>query len=129
MEIEDTLNEFEKVFNVANSIPFVAIASSPLRVGAGKIQAVVGIIMALVGILGYIVTLGSKKCGFIASTGGENLLHGILNVIRGLGEGILALTVIGSGALLLAQLLTDFDPIIKYGKPTVPMEAYSSSIA
>lgn len=125
MEIEDTLNEFEKVFNVVNSIPIVAMASTPLRVAAGKIQAVVGAIMGIFGLLGYIVTLGSKKFGYIASTGGENLLHGVLNIIRGLGEGLLAVTVIGSAGLLIAQLLTDFDPIIKYNKSSLPLEAYS----
>ncbi|MBX7066047.1 MAG: hypothetical protein K1X28_02335 [Parachlamydiales bacterium] len=129
MEIEDTLNEFEKVFNILDSIPFVAIASTPVRIAAGKIQAVVGAVMAIFGMVGFIITLGSKKFSMITTTGGENLLHGVLNMIRGFGEGLLAVTVIGSAVLLTAQYLTDFDPIIKYGKSVVPVEVYSSGAA
>ncbi|MBX7067375.1 MAG: hypothetical protein K1X28_09100 [Parachlamydiales bacterium] len=126
MELNKTLTNVEKTFNFVDSIPVVGIFSSALRISAAKIQIFVSAIVGLFGLIGQLVSSNVRKWEEITQKAGEHLLHGALNFIRGVGEFLLALTIVGSIGLLAYQHYSEnkFEPIIPYSEPPArPAEA------
>ncbi len=119
MTINETFTDMEKVFNIAGSLPVVAIFSSGLRLAAAKIQIAASVVIGGFSLLSLVVSHFSKKWEDVFLLAGEHLLHGILNLIRASGELLAGFTVIGSLVFLAYQLLSEnrFEPIIKYSKP------------
>lgn len=119
MEINKIFTDIEKFFNIAASIPIVAIFSSLLRNTASKIQMIAGAIIGLAGLIAQIVSPSTRKWEEVARQGGEQLLHGVLNSIRAFGELLLATTIVGSLIPLVYQMNCEnkFAPIIKYSEP------------
>ena len=126
-EFDETLTTFETAFNVAGSTPFVAIVSGGLRAAAGKIQLLTGLVFGVAGLIGQLTSHNERKWENITHVGLENVKHGALNLIRGLAESIVGLTIVGSLVLLAAQLLSSnrFAPIFKYNMQGVqPVRSY-----
>ena len=116
MNINENLTQIETGFNVAGSIPIVAIFSGPLRVACAKIQFIAGGILGVAGFVGQLVGSNERKWEIVASHGVENMIHGSFNVLRGVSEFIIGLTAIGPLGLLFGQMISNnrFAPIIKY---------------
>ncbi len=124
--INRNCTEVEKIFNVVSCIPFIGVIGSAVRMIAGKIQLIAGIILAGVAQIGVLVE--SRKEGesslrhkwqALTKLGFEHVLHGCLNVLRGLGETVLATSTLGFGnvALLVPNLINnrEFAPYFTYG--------------
>lgn len=127
------INEFnkfatsaEKGFNIAGSIPAVGFFPAALRVACGKVQFISGIVFAGIGTLGMMVKPNDPKWDRMARAGIENIIHGALNVIRGLGEAIASLSIIGSVVPLTVNLLhkPKFAPFCEYGFMQEPHFTY-----
>lgn len=116
MEINKKLTDLETSFNLAGSIPVVAIFSSVLRIVAGKVQIFVSIFFGLTGLMGRIFSSDPKYYEEMTKKAAEHIKHGALNWIRGVGESLLAVTVLGTLGLLVYQACseTKFEPIIPY---------------
>lgn len=121
MELNKNLTSIEKTFNVAGSIPVVAIFSGLLRSLAAKVQMIAGALIGLIGLIGQLFS-DLAKWENIAHKGLEQFIHGGLNFVRSLGEILLGLTVIGSIGLLIYQSLSKnkFEPIYKYDESAAP---------
>jgi len=121
MEINKTLTKVETGFNLAGSIPIVAIFSGAFRMTLAKIQFIFGAIIGFIGLIGQMIHNGSKKMEELMKTGERHLVHGALNWGRGLGESLIGLTLIGSAVLGAIQMgsKNKFAPIVKYDKPPV----------
>jgi hypothetical protein len=106
----------ETGFNVTNSIPIVAIPGSALRTNVATVQFIAAAIFTLIGFIGQMAQSGSSKWEGIFNYSSDHMIHGALNYIRGLGEFLLATTIVGSLIPLVYQLSVKngFSPIIKY---------------
>jgi hypothetical protein len=128
--INDACTVTEKVFNICNSLPIVATVTSPLRTTAGLIQS---IFAACVG-LGLTIAVGIEglksqpneekihKFKIIQEFAFHHAYHGLLNVIRGLGESLVASVgygIFNALTFLPLNLMQDpeFSPIKKYKVP------------
>jgi hypothetical protein len=117
MEINQKMTEIEKGFNIAGGIPFVSILSGSLRMIAGKIQLIAGALIGFVGLVGQMINSNQiLKWEGISEKGLEHLIHGGLNIGRGLLEAFLGATLLGSLGILAGQSLSSnkFEPIHKY---------------
>lgn len=128
--------QIEKIFNVAACVPFFGVAFSSIRVIAGKVQLVSGTALMLIGKMGFLVCSQfhsdediSSKWKTISNLGSEHVIHGALNILRGLGEGLLCFYTFGVGnlVLLVPNLRNEepFTPFFTYGitlKPDVKEE-------
>lgn len=110
--IEEGLTQGERAFNVLGGIPVAAIVSGALRIVIGKIQIVAGGIFALIGAGIYCWKNDLNPL----EIGAEHMVHGTLNMGRGLAEMLLGITVVGSLIPFTCQLLTDptFHPRFAY---------------
>jgi hypothetical protein len=124
MELNKVLTDAERGFNVCGGIPVVALVSSALRITASKIQFLAGAIVGILGLIGQMVS-DDAKWENLARKGLELLAHGGWNFLRGLGEFVVACTVVGSLGLLVGQYLSKnkFEPIYKYEEPAAPAVA------
>ncbi len=119
MTLNETFTSIEQKFNIAGGIPFVAVFSSSVRTVAGQIQAIAGIVMAVFSLIAQLVDRANgdqwESKGLI---GVEHIVHGSLNIFRGIGESIMAILLVGSLILLGAQAVSKngFNPIFKYGQ-------------
>jgi len=113
----------ERGFNVAGCIPVVGFFSGALRALLGKIQAVAGLILMGVGAIGTLCARDSHtraRYEKMMKLGKEQTLHGVLNLVRGVGESFTCGALFGCGNLLflipnLAQK-DKFSPFLyKYG--------------
>ncbi len=106
--IEEGLTQAERAFNVLGCVPFASIFSGALRMVVGKVQLVAGSAFALFAIFSI-----ERKWGEI---GVEHMVHGLLNIGRGLAETLLGITFIGSIIPLFGQLFTEqrFFPQFQY---------------
>jgi hypothetical protein len=115
MKINETFKNLETSFNIAASIPGVALLSAPLRATMGKIQFLAGL---AIGAFGFICSQfsSSKIWDQYTATGFTHVIHGALNFIRGVGEFMLGMTFVGSIGLLAAQSARKerFAPIYDY---------------
>lgn len=120
----------EKGFNIANSVPIVSVFTSPLRAKLGAIQAVVAGALGLgVTIAIGIETLKSqpnqdriRKFGRLQEYAFHHMFHGLLNMIRGVGETIVAVPTMGilnAFTFLPLNLMQtpEFSPIKGYKAP------------
>ncbi len=116
MNLNKIFTDVERGFNIVDSIPVVAIFTSPIRVVAAKVQMLLSGIIALIGFAAQVSGLQEKKWKIVTQQGGDLFLHGALNLVRGLGELFLAYTVIGSLALFVYQSVSvkQFAPIVSY---------------
>lgn len=123
MEIDQVCTRVEKFFNVADSIPLVAIVSSPFRIAVAKVQMMAAIILGLFSFLGQMIQSKEKKWEHLTTKCFEHFIHSVLNVLRGVGEILLSALIIGSGALFLYQFTSKnkFEPIIKYQTDSEPI--------
>jgi hypothetical protein len=129
MDVNKTLTKVETGFNVAGSIPIVALFSSSLRYTAGIIQACVGAAIAGVSMLAQMVSKQTAKWDQFSQKGIEHLTHGVLNAVRGIVEGVAAATLLGTLIIFGVQAARPekFAPIVKYGIPTVALRAAVSA--
>ncbi|KIC77020.1 hypothetical protein DB41_DM00050 [Neochlamydia sp. TUME1] len=117
MDYLQTLNKIEKQFNILGSLPVIGIYSGIVRFIAGNVQATAGAILAGAGYIGMVFDEKNKrKWKHMTNCGIHQFFHGILNIIRGYGETVLAGTAYGSFALLIYQLTSceQFNPRFKY---------------
>ena len=115
MSIASTVNTMttwiDTAFNALDSIPVVSLATSPYRILAGTVQAVAGAVI-------YGTVYLAKDCFTkeqmpilheIVVLSDIQLLFGCNNVIRGIGELILAYTIVGSLLVLGYEIVTCAD--------------------
>lgn len=110
MEID--LNEVEKGFNIAGSIPIVGVVSGAVRVVASVVQMAAGVVLAGIGLLHAAVN-GFKSDVF--ASGRKHFSHGGLNLGRGCIEMCLAtsfLALVWFGVQALSPI--KFQPIFRY---------------
>ncbi len=117
MRVNNDVANVEKFFNKAGSVPLLAITSAALRVILAKIQFVAGALFAAIGAIGHRCTQ-SEKWAQMRSQGLTHMKHGPLNLLRGLGELLLGVTLVGSLIPLAVQLnrKNGFAPVCQYGK-------------
>jgi hypothetical protein len=119
--------QVEMAFNIAACLPLIGTAFSWLRILSGKIQVVAGAAIMVGGKAGYFISkfgqaneLTLNKWKIIANFGAENVLHGCLNILRGLGETLIGAATLGFGSvsLLIPNLIIrePFAPAVKYGE-------------
>lgn len=119
MNINEKLNSVEEKFNVAGSIPGVAIISGRLRSVAGMAQIIFGAIVGLTVLVGLIVTK-NQELKTLGERSVEQIFHGFLNFFRGNCESALGMLIVGPLLLLAFQVKSEngFKPIYKYDAPT-----------
>lgn len=119
MQINKLATGIETAFNVTNSIPVIAIPGAALRVNAAQVQLVSAAFFALLGFIGQMVQSGNSKWKGMFHYSCDHMMHGALNYIRGFGELLLAITIVGSLVPLIYQLSAKngFAPIVKYEIP------------
>jgi hypothetical protein len=122
--LNHTLNNIERGFNVAGSIPFVGAWSGLARAPLGQAQFITGIALSVVGLIGSKVSNNNLHWKKITQIGVEHILHGLLNTIRGIVEFILGITLMGSFVMLLPNLINEdkFSPFFKYGSLEQPVK-------
>lgn len=110
--IEEALTTAETGFNILGSIPIAAIVSGAVRMVIGKVQVVAGAAFALYGLMYSFLAYKTD----LTEIGVEHILHGCLNIGRGLTELLLGITFVGSFLLLFGQLVTNnvFTPQFAY---------------
>ena len=121
MEVSKNFTSIEKGFNIAGSIPIVAIFSGALRTLVSQVQIVASVVIGLLSLIGKMVRPNDQMWGELANKSLENLIHGGLNWLRGLGEFLLGLTFFGPLIPLTIQSASKnkFEPIYKYSETPV----------
>jgi hypothetical protein len=107
----------EKGFNIAGTIPVVSFFSGMIRAIAGKVQMIAGAILSTISYIAFLVT-NNPKWNELILIGNEFILHGALNILRGIGEASLcATTIVGNIALLIPNMNQEdlFGPYFTYG--------------
>jgi hypothetical protein len=115
--VKDLFTNIEKGFNVAGTIPVVSFFSGMVRAVAGKVQMIAGAILSAFSYINFLITK-HPKWAYLADVGNEFILHGALNILRGLSEASLcASTVVGNVVLLLPNMSKEdmFSPYFSYG--------------
>ena len=116
-EVKNLFTNIEKGFNITGTIPGVSLFSGLTRAVAGKIQMIAGAILSTIGLLNFLVT-NDPKWAYMTALGSEFIIHGALNILRGLSEAMLcATTIVGNIGLLIPNLLKEdkFSPYFAYG--------------
>lgn len=130
--IHSNATEAEVVFNVVACIPYLGGIGCAIRTVAGKVQIVAGgSVFAFAELALYLDTKKQKnfhplsssdaraKLALLSKFGREHVIHGCLNVLRGLSELALMGCTYGIGnVLLIAPNMMnrrDFKPFIPYG--------------
>lgn len=100
--------QIERVFNILECIPLVCVLSSYVRIIAGKTQILFGTLVAILGEVGKLICPKNENQGLfnkfhsLTIYGTEQILHGGLNIFRGVGTAYLAAyTLQGLGNILL----------------------------
>ncbi|MBA2728915.1 MAG: hypothetical protein H0U49_12175 [Parachlamydiaceae bacterium] len=116
VETNRVLTDIEIGFNKADAIPIVGVFSSALRIAAGKVQFTAGVCITFTGLIGSISGNNNYAWRSVVQLGCDQMIHGCLNVIRGVGTLLLAST--GLNFLLLAQAFRPegFAPVVQYGR-------------
>lgn len=117
MELNKNISEIERKFNIAGSIPLVSILSGQVRYMAGIVQTVAGVSFSLLGYVAQLVRPKEQKWAGVTRMGVEHMLHGPMNVMRGLGEALIGATLIFPVALGISQIPSGFKPIVPYELP------------
>lgn len=115
--IKDLFTNIEKGFNVAGTIPVASFFSGMIRTIAGKVQMIAGAILSAFSYINFLITRDPKWV-YVADVGNEFILHGALNILRGVSEASLcATTIVGNVMLLIPNLAKDdvFGPYFTYG--------------
>jgi hypothetical protein len=116
LRMHDYLNKVSTVFNVADSIPLVALWAAPIRGEIFKVFTVASATVAGVGLVGQLLLPNEKHWEDLTRQGTDLAIHGSMEVARATAEFILGITFFGSIGLLLAQWSTKngFAPIFDY---------------
>lgn len=117
---KELFTTIEKGFNIAGTIPVISFFSGMIRAIAGKIQMIAGAILSTISYVALLVTNHPKWNEYIL-IGNEFILHGALNILRGIGEASLcATTIVGNIALLIPNMNQKelFGPYFTYGMLT-----------
>ncbi len=114
-EVNKILNDLETGCNILDALPVIGTFSAALRVGAGKVQFAVGACSTFVGLVGLCSGNNQTEWKSVIRLGSEQMLHGCLNIIRGVGT--LLLASVGLNFVLLAQVLREnrFAPVVSNG--------------
>ncbi|HEV8053050.1 MAG TPA: hypothetical protein VGP47_11200 [Parachlamydiaceae bacterium] len=115
--LRNLFTNIEKNFNIAGCIPVVSLLSGAMRAIAGKIQVIVGAVIATTGFINLMITQNSRWEKWV-NLGSELMIHGTLNIFRGLGEALLCGTTgVGNVVLLIPNMNKDdmFSPYLAYG--------------
>ncbi|MGK5594938.1 MAG: hypothetical protein ACSNEK_06235 [Parachlamydiaceae bacterium] len=113
--------KIEQGFNIAGGIPTFCIASGAVRALAGTVQAVAASALAAIGAMGHKIAFYSCSEKTIhhweaaKQEGAEQAIHGVLNILNGLGEIALGLTGVGPYINLNTRATRDFKPRFEYG--------------
>jgi hypothetical protein len=105
----------ERVFNVMDTVPVLAIATSPGRTVMGLVQAVVGLLFAAVSACGaaHARRIGDsesqRKWDVLTGLGLGEAIAGSLLAVRGLAETILAVTTLSIGTILIWKNVIEED--------------------
>lgn len=110
----------EQMFNLAGCLPFVCYISSYARQMVGTLQVASGLALGAIGELGKLISNNSDMSGkfqTLATLGLEHVIHGGLNIQRGMGEAFLASCTMGLGniALIVPVTTHGFKPLFTYG--------------
>ncbi|MEN9343870.1 MAG: hypothetical protein RLZZ453_657 [Chlamydiota bacterium] len=116
---DNFLTEIEREFNIAGAIPLLSIYSGAIRCLLGACQATGGGIIGTIGVVGSIFS-DDPKYRKQRQMGGRDIVHGMLNQVRGSIEGILGASVLGTVCNLGFHIYADdkFQPWIKYNQKT-----------
>lgn len=121
MQLNQALTQAEKMFNIAGGIPLVACTSGALRITAGKAQVTFAVIIGFIALVGYLASR-SEELKNLGHRSLEQIKHGFLNIFRGTGEALLAITIVGPLVLLALQARKEngFEPRFKYNVTIEP---------
>jgi len=118
-------SQIEKGFDIAACIPGVAIVSGSILAIAGKVQFLAGAVIGAIGTVGHALT-NSRKWEAMMETGLELVIHGGLNVAKGVSQAALGTTLIGSPLVCIpfyfakkAEIIPSFHYGIVSGEPTM----------
>lgn len=113
------LTNIEIGFNIADSLPVISFVSTPLRILAGKVQTLFGLICAVGGAIGKAIFGNTRYWAELKKMGQEQMLQGALNVLRGFGEALLTVMTLSLGNIVLLGLQelspNGFNPLERYG--------------
>lgn len=130
VSINQTLKQVERKFNQAESMPVLSFISTPVRIVAGKVQALAGLILASIASIALLFSKNSEKWKNLKRIGQDQMLHGALNVLRGIGVAALTIATLSLGnvVLYMLQQINDFNPIEPYRhtESETPSWAYNS---
>jgi len=125
--INKACTSVETGFNIAGSIPVIAIFSGALRHEIGIIQGIAGGLTALGASLAQVIEASRShpnpatmaKLKRFKQFGMQHLIHGALNALRGLSEALLGYFTLGIGNLVIFlpyNLCKDpkFSPVYEY---------------
>jgi hypothetical protein len=116
LEVNRVLTDVETGVNIIDAIPVAGVFSSALRIGAGKTQFAVGALISFVGLFGSLSGNNKHAWKNVVQLGCDQMFHGVLNIVRGVGTLLLAAT--GLNFVLAAQVFRKegFAPVVQYGK-------------
>lgn len=115
--IKNLFTNIEKGFNIAGTVPVASFFSGMIRAIAGKVQMIAGAILSVFSYANFLITR-QPRWAYLADVGNEFILHGALNILRGLSEAALcATTIAGNIALLIPNMSKEemFSPYFTYG--------------
>jgi hypothetical protein len=130
MKIDKLAQLAEQGFNIADSIPIVSLTTSQCRLVAGLVQLVAAAVFSLIGLVAQVCSEDQKWVD-LANRSVEHLKHGLANMGRGLGEFLLACTIIGPLFLLVYQSASSnkFAPMFyKYEAEPVSAPAVEAAV-
>jgi len=121
LHVNSAGTQLERIFNVMECLPFICVVTSWVRGFGGQIQLAVGVGVAGIGELGK-MSIGKDKPLYakfelLTVLGREQVIHGGLNVLRGMGAGVLATCTMGIGnvVLIVPEAMQGFAPRVEYG--------------
>jgi len=124
--INTIATNIEKIFNIMETLPFIGIMSSELRVNAGKLQVVAGALLSAFAEVGHLMAYqhgGTKskleRWQLLSKMGTEHIQHGCLNILRGTAGLLCGSTLFGMGSIFLVipNMINhrNFAPYFPYG--------------
>lgn len=84
-EINKFLGRVEECLNIVGYVPILSEISGAFRIAMGKIEFIAGLFLAAVGfVCEMLVGRGDRQ--WMMEQGGEYVLHGLVNILRGCVE-------------------------------------------
>lgn len=118
--INDVSTKLDQALNIITACPVIGGLGAVARIKYGNVQNVAGIAIALFASLATCCSKGETRTQWkkVAVFGCEHAIHGALNVLKGVGEGILAVCTytLGNPVLLIFRIPDNFKPTFQYGE-------------